>query len=231
LVYYGGISLVDQSNHQARNQINLQTNTMNRYELEQQLWDEGYKRVMGLDEVGRGCLCGPVVAAGVIIEPGTRMNPAIADSKSLSEPIRRELAEEIKESVLLWTVEELGPRKIDELNILKASIRAMLNCSERPGAKPDYLLVDGNRFTSSLVPYSCVVKGDDRSASIAAASILAKVHRDNYMKNLHDEYPFYGWDSNVGYPTQTHYRGLEEYGYTIHHRRSFRLKTDKEYKG
>ncbi len=202
---------------------------MDRYFLENQLWSEGYKRIMGLDEVGRGCLCGPVVAAGVIIEPGTRLNVSVADSKSLTEPLRRELAEEIKEKSAFWVVKEMSPEEIDKFNILKASIRAMVKCTETPGADPDYLLVDGNRFTDSLIRYSCVVKGDDKSASIAAASILAKVYRDKYMHQLHEEYPYYGWDTNVGYPTRKHYEGLQKFGYTPHHRKSFKLNTEKTF--
>jgi ribonuclease HII len=204
---------------------------MDRYTLEEQLWSEGYKRVMGLDEVGRGCLCGPVVAAGVIIKPGNRLNVSIADSKTLTASLRRELSEEIKEKAVFWVVEEMSPGQIDQLNILKASIRAMVKCSEAPAANPDYLLVDGNRFTDSLVRHSCIVKGDDKSASIAAASILAKVYRDEYMVELHNEFPYYGWDSNVGYPTKTHYEGLMKYGYTPHHRKSFKLKTDRVFSG
>lgn len=198
---------------------------MNRYELEEQLWKEGHSRVMGLDEVGRGCLCGPVMAAGVIIDPGSRLNERIMDSKKLGAQERESLAEEIKETSLFWTIEECSPKEIDRLNILKASIRAMLKCTDTPGAEPDYLLVDGNRFTPSMTPYSCVVKGDDKSASIAAASVIAKVERDRRMVELHEIYPHYGWDRNVGYPTKEHYRGLEEHGYTKHHRLSFKLRT------
>lgn len=181
---------------------------------------------MGLDEVGRGCLCGPVVAAGVILD---RNNPieGLRDSKALSSKKRERLAEEIKEKALFWTIKQCDPDEIDALNILKASIKAMLTCTEADGADPDYLLVDGNRFTPVLLPHDCIVKGDDKSASIAAASILAKVHRDRLMIRLHEEFPFYGWDKNMGYPTQTHREALLEYGYTKYHRRSFSLKTDK----
>ena len=199
-----------------------------RLKYEKKLWAEGYSRVMGLDEVGRGCLSGPVVAAGVIFDPGTDI-PEIRDSKSLSLNEREELSERIKQRSRYWTVERCTPDEIDELNILWASIKAMHKCTEAVDARPDYLLVDGNRFTSTLVPHLCLVKGDDRSMSIGAASILAKVHRDNLMRELHEKYPYYGWNTNVGYPTQQHYEGLEEYGITTHHRRSFRLRTDKEY--
>jgi ribonuclease HII len=200
-----------------------------RYQFEKKLWDEGFKRIMGLDEVGRGCLCGPVVAAGVILKPNSRLNSGISDSKKLTNRQREELADEIKEHSLFWVIKECSPSDIDRLNILKASIQAMVYCTEESGANPDYLLIDGNRFTNHLVPHSCIIKGDDRSVSIAAASIIAKVFRDRYMSDLHLQYPFYGWDKNVGYPTKKHFEGLNEYGYTTHHRRSFKLRTDKIY--
>lgn len=184
---------------------------------------------MGLDEVGRGCLCGPVVAAGVILEPSSKLSEDVADSKSIDEPTRVRLVEEIKAKALFWTIQQCSAREIDEINILKASIRAMIRCSEVEDANPDYLLVDGNRFTSSVIPHSCIIKGDDKSVSIAAASILAKVHRDQLMRKLHDEYPCFGWKTNVGYPTKEHYEGLKNHGYTRHHRRSFKLRTEKIY--
>lgn len=199
------------------------------YQYEEKLWSEGYQRIMGLDEVGRGCLSGPVVAAGVIVEPGSRLSSIITDSKKLSDSVRRSLVKEIEENSLFWTIQYCSPKEIDRLNILNASIKAMLKCSEQKNGNPDYLLIDGNRFTSSLIPYQCVVKGDSHSASIAAASILAKVYRDDYMKNLHEQFPHFGWDSNVGYPTTVHYQGLEKYGYTEHHRKSFKLRTDQPY--
>lgn len=182
---------------------------------------------MGLDEVGRGCLCGPVVAAGVILKPGVALNPEIGDSKQIPKEKRVKLAEEIKEESHFWVIKECSPEEIDRLNILKASIKAMMLCCEAKGASPDYLLVDGNRFADSLVPYSCIIKGDDKSVSIGAASIIAKVYRDNLMKKLHREMPHYGWDTNVGYPTRQHFDGLEKHGYTRHHRKSFNLRTAK----
>ena len=200
----------------------------NRLEVEKKLWTEGFKRVMGLDEVGRGCLAGPVVAAGVILNKDDLIDD-IRDSKAIPEPERRELAEEIKNRAEFWTVKECSTIEIDELNILWASIKAMEKCTEAEGALPDYLLVDGNKFSPSLIPHTCIVKGDDKSMSIGAASILAKVYRDTLMKSLHSEFPFFGWDTNVGYPTQAHYKGLEEKGITIHHRLSFRLKTEKKF--
>ena len=200
-----------------------------RLTFEKQLWSQGYKRIMGLDEVGRGCLAGPVVAAGVIFDSSVNI-PEIRDSKKMSMDIRESLAEEIKSLALFWTVKEGSISLIDRINILWASIETMKNCSDSFGADPDYLLIDGNKFTASLIPFSCIVKGDDRSMSIGAASILAKVYRDKLMKELHMEYPEFGWDQNVGYPTKKHKQALARFGYTKYHRRSFNLATDKKYK-
>lgn len=196
--------------------------------FENQLWDEGYRRVMGLDEVGRGCLSGPVVAAGVILKPGTSID-GVRDSKSLSPEERETLSKLIKKEALYWVIKWCSPKEIDELNILWASIKAMGKCADADGAEPDYLLVDGNRFGSSIYPHTCIVKGDDRSVSIGAASILAKIYRDQWMKDLHNDYPHFGWDTNVGYPTQKHFEGLDKYGITKHHRKSFRLRTEKRW--
>jgi ribonuclease HII len=201
--------------------------SQDRVRFERQLWDEGFERIMGLDEVGRGCLSGPVVAAGVIFEPGTFVDE-IRDSKSLSLDERQELTETIKDIATYWTIQWCMPAEIDELNILHASIRAMTKCAETEQAQPDYLLVDGNRFSDGLCPHKCLVKGDDRSMSIAAASIIAKVFRDEWMVRLHEEYPYYSWDTNVGYPTAQHYEGLREHGYTPYHRQSFKLRTERK---
>ena len=199
-----------------------------RLRIERSLWETGIQRIMGLDEVGRGCLAGPVVAAGVILHPD-QTHPSLRDSKSISEKERLYLSEWIIDNALYVHVSVQSPYIIDQINILNASIKAMLECAEPEEALADYLLVDGNRFTSTLIPHSCVVKGDDLSASIAAASILAKTHRDALMKGLHLDFPVYGWDKNVGYPTRQHYEGLQKYGYCVHHRKSFALKTNSEY--
>lgn len=199
---------------------------MDRLEIERRLWSEGYRRVMGLDEVGRGCLSGPVVAAGVILRPGTTLK-GVRDSKQLSLAERTEQEQRIKEAAAYWTIQWCEPTVIDQLNILHASLKAMQKCSRQEQALPDYLLVDGNRYGSTIYPHRCVVGGDDKSLSIAAASILAKVYRDKLMKRLHEDYPHYGWDTNVGYPTRQHFAGLAKYGITRHHRRSFNLRTDK----
>lgn len=197
-----------------------------RLQFERKLWNEGYEQVMGLDEVGRGCLSGPVVAAGVIFKPGTTVE-GIRDSKILSLKQRTELARTIKERAKFWTIQWCSPEEIDELNILWASLKAMQRCTEAKDANPEYLLVDGNRYGSSIYPYTCIVKGDNRSVSIGAASILAKVYRDKLMIKLHEKYPHYSWNTNVGYPTKKHYEGLKKYGITKHHRRSFKLRTTK----
>jgi ribonuclease HII len=202
---------------------------INRIHFEQILWGEGFSRIMGLDEVGRGCLSGPVVAAGVIFKPGTYVEE-IRDSKILSFEERKDLAAQIKELAVFWTIQRCSPTEIDELNILQASLKAMDKCSKVDNANPDYLLIDGNRFGSTLLPHKCLVKGDDRSMSIAAASIIAKVHRDEWMIEQHEAYPYFGWDTNVGYPTQKHFEGLKKHGFTKLHRRSFRLRTTKKFK-
>lgn len=192
-------------------------------QFEERLWAQGFRRVMGLDEVGRGCLAGPVVAAGVILDPA-RIPEGIADSKTLSEKERIRLDAEIRESALFHVVREGSVARIDAMNILWASIETMRECAEDPQASADFLLVDGNRYAASLIPFECVVKGDSRSASIAAASILAKQYRDGLMRRLHEDFPGYGWDRNVGYPTIDHRRALAELGPTPWHRSGFRWK-------
>jgi ribonuclease HII len=202
--------------------------SMDRIKIEKQLWSEGFSRVMGLDEVGRGCLAGPVVAAGVIFEPETYI-PEIRDSKKMSENDRKNLAAIIQQKAVYWTIQEGTVSEIDRLNILWASIATMQKCTEQSGASPDFLLVDGNRYTTSLIPFHCVVKGDDKSMSIGAASILAKVYRDELMNRLHEEFPEFGWDTNVGYPTKHHKDALQKVGFTKWHRQSFRLETTRKY--
>lgn len=200
----------------------------NRTKIEEELWNEGFKRIMGLDEVGRGCLCGPVVAAGVIFEEGIKIE-GIKDSKAINEKNRLLLEEEIKEKALFYTIQEGSIKEIFDLNILWASINTMQKCAEAEGANPDYLLVDGNKYTTSLIPHTCIIKGDDKSLSIGAASILAKNYRDRYMKRLDGKFPEFDWKSNVGYPTPHHKKALKQFGYTPHHRLGFKLGTDKKY--
>ncbi len=202
---------------------------IDRLKIERKLWAEGYERVMGLDEVGRGCLAGPVVAAGVIFKSDIKI-AGIKDSKKISERDRAELELEIKEKALFYIIQEGSLKEIFDLNILWASIKTMQKCVETEQANPDYLLVDGNRFTASLVPHTCVIKGDDKSISIGAASILAKNYRDRYMKRLANDFPEFKWEKNVGYPTPYHKKAIKEFGITPHHRKGFNLGTEKAYK-
>jgi len=202
---------------------NLQTTDNLKYE--RQLWQEGFTCIMGLDEVGRGCLAGPVVAAGVILKPGHTIE-GVTDSKQIaSHEKRTTIAKKIKEQAIAYVIKECSPEEIDRHNILRASLLAMEKCVNASAVTPDFLFIDGNKFHAGLIPHKCIVKGDLYSASIGAASILAKVYRDERMFQLHELYPFYGWDSNVGYPTLKHYAGLASHGISPIHRRSFKLKT------
>jgi ribonuclease HII len=195
-------------------------------DYERRLWTDGYERVAGLDEAGRGCLAGPVVAAAVVL-PAELEIPAIQDSKSLSETKRLEAREQIEERSVAHAISRCSPEEIDEINILQAALKAMRRAAAACDPAPDFLLVDGNQWNRSLTdapwPYETVVQGDATSQSIAAASILAKTERDAMMRDLHKKHPEYGWETNVGYPTQQHYDALAEYGATPYHRRSFTL--------
>lgn len=177
----------------------------------------------GCDEVGRGCLAGPVVAASVIL-PQDYHNPWINDSKKLSKSNREELIEEIKQKSLTWAIAEASVEEIDQINILNASFLAMKRAILALNQIPDHLLIDGNRWKSDLgLPFTCVIKGDGKFASIAAASILAKVYRDDLMEKLALEFPHFAWERNAGYPTKAHREGIEKFGSTIWHRKSFQL--------
>ena len=177
----------------------------------------------GCDEAGRGCLAGAVFAAAVILPPGFR-NETLNDSKQLTERQRYALRPLIEKEALAWAVGVVSPQEIDEMNILKASFLAMHRAIDALRVRPEALLIDGNRFTPYRdLPYSCEVKGDGRYLSIAAASILAKTYRDDYMMKLHEEYPQYHWDENKGYPTRAHRAAIAQYGSTSYHRRSFKL--------
>lgn len=178
----------------------------------------------GLDEVGRGCLAGPVVAAAVILPPDYR-HTLLTDSKQLTKEQRNVLKQEIKREALAWAVAQASHLEIDEINILQASFLAMHRAVNLLEFEPEHLLVDGNRFVPyPLIPHTCITKGDSLFLSIAAASVLAKTHRDELMERLAADFPQYGWATNVGYPTIQHRRALNEHGPTIHHRRSFRLE-------
>jgi len=177
----------------------------------------------GLDEVGRGCLAGPVVASAVIL-PINYREEELNDSKQLSKNQRERLAIEIKKNAIAWSIAEVSPTEIDKLNIANASFKAMGKALKKLHVIPELLLIDGNRFkSSSSIPYECIIKGDGIYASIAAASILAKVHRDEIMKKLSNKFPSYGWEKNVGYPTSFHREAIRKHGITPHHRLSFKL--------
>lgn len=177
----------------------------------------------GCDEAGRGCLAGPVVAAAVILPPGVRI-PGLDDSKKLSEAKRTALRPLIMEKAVAWAVAEVAPADIDRINILKASFLAMHRAIDRLATRPEALLIDGDRFAPYPgLPHTCMIKGDGRFRSIAAASILAKTHRDGLMDRLHDAYPQYGWKRNRGYATEDHRTALDMFGPCAEHRRSFRL--------
>lgn len=177
----------------------------------------------GCDEVGRGCLAGPVVAAAVIF-PGSYNNPWINDSKKLSKASRNELILEIKNNAMAWAIAEASVEEIDQINILNASFLAMKRAIIQLTVKPDHLLIDGNRWKSDLkYSHTCVIKGDGKFASIAAASILAKVYRDELMEKLALDFPHFAWERNAGYPTHDHRIGIEQFGSTIWHRKTFQL--------
>lgn len=177
----------------------------------------------GCDEVGRGCLAGPVVAAAVIL-PFSYHNPWINDSKKLGKTQREDLIGEIKSKSMAWAIAEASVEEIDQINILNASFLAMKRAVVKLEIKPEHLLIDGNRWKSDLTfPFTCVIKGDGKFASIAAASILAKVYRDELMEKLALEHPHFSWERNAGYPTKAHRAGIEKFGSTIWHRKSFQL--------
>ncbi len=177
----------------------------------------------GCDEAGRGCLAGSVFAAAVIL-PEDYVNEGLNDSKKLTPMRRYELRDEIERDALAWAVGVVTPEEIDKINILNASILAMHRALDQLEVRPEAIIVDGNRFKPyRFIPYNTVVKGDGKYLSIAAASILAKTYRDDYMDSLAREYPQYAWDVNKGYPTKAHREAIAKYGITPYHRKSFRL--------
>ena len=178
----------------------------------------------GCDEAGRGCLAGPVFAAAVILPDGFA-HPFLNDSKQLTEAQRDELRPIIESQALAWHVSHCTHEEIDEINILKASFKAMHTAIDGLKVRPELLLIDGNRFPAYLgVPHQCVVQGDGIYMSIAAASVLAKTHRDEYMLKLHNEFPHYGWDKNKGYGTIAHRRQMMAHGSSPYHRKTFKWK-------
>ena len=178
----------------------------------------------GCDEAGRGPLAGSVFAAAVIL-PEDFHHPLLNDSKQMTEKARDILRPIIEAEAVAWAVEEVSAEEIDTINILNASITGMQRAVRRLSVKPEFLLIDGNKFKPfDGYEYQCVVKGDGKFASIAAASVLAKTYRDEYMRRLAKEHPQYGWDRNMGYPTREHIEAIIAHGYTPYHRKSFHLK-------
>lgn len=177
----------------------------------------------GCDEAGRGCLAGPVVAAAVILDPKKPIRN-LNDSKQLSLSKRQAFRKEIEEKALAWAVHFVSPEEIDEMNILRASFHAMNKAVMALRQVPEHLLIDGNRFYPEVeIPFTCVIKGDGKFQSIAAASILAKTHRDDWMIAAAQDFPGYGWESNKGYPSKSHREAIQSLGVTPLHRKSFRL--------
>lgn len=177
----------------------------------------------GCDEAGRGCLAGPVVAAAVIL-PTDFHHPWLNDSKQVGKAQREALRLIIEKEALFWGVGSCNPTEIDKINILNASILAMHRALDNLGTEPHFIAVDGNRFKAyGSIPHKTEVKGDGRFLHIAAASILAKTHRDELMEDLHHAHPQYGWDRNAGYPTMQHRQAIRDFGITPHHRKTFRL--------
>lgn len=181
----------------------------------------------GCDEAGRGCLAGSVYAAAVILPPDYH-NDLLNDSKQLTAKQRYQLREEIERDALAWALGIVTAQEIDEMNILRASITAMHRSIDGLKVRPQNLIIDGNKFLpykheGKVIPHTTIVKGDGKYLSIAAASILAKTYRDDYMKEFHKEYPYYGWDHNAGYPTKEHRKGIEIHGTTPYHRMTFNL--------
>lgn len=182
----------------------------------------------GCDEAGRGCLAGPVVAAAVILPPNFS-NKVLNDSKKLSEKKREELAPLIKEQALSYGIGVVDHEEIDKMNILNASFEAMHRAIRALSPAPELLLIDGNRFNPFAgIDHQCIIKGDGKYLSIAAASVLAKTHRDHLMEDYHEKYPVYDWDKNKGYPTKKHREAIFIHGATPLHRKSFKLLSDEQ---
>ncbi len=181
----------------------------------------------GCDEAGRGCLAGPVFAAAVILPPDFS-HPLLNDSKQMTERNRDLLREVICREAVAWAVEAVSAERIDEINILNASFEGMSLAAVRLDPRPQFLAIDGNRFRTMLdIPYCCIVKGDGKYADIAAASVLAKTFRDEYMRKIDADYPMYGWSRNKGYPTREHRLAIREHGLSPHHRLTFNHEIDQ----
>ncbi len=191
------------------------------YEYENRLHAEGIRYVCGIDEAGRGPLAGPVYAGAVILDPDKPI-PGLRDSKQLSARQREKLARSIKENAIAWAVAGIDADEIDRINIYQATKKAMIRAVEKCGIKPEYLLIDAMKLTEAGIPYLAIIKGDQLSASIAAASILAKTERDEYMDYMDRVYPGYGFERHKGYPTAMHKAALEKLGPSPIHRLSFK---------
>lgn len=181
----------------------------------------------GCDEAGRGCLAGPVFAAAVIL-PNSFQNELLTDSKQLSDKQRYALRPIIEQEALAWAVGIVDEKEIDKINILNASFLAMHKAIDQLSIRPEHLLIDGNRFKPyKTIPHTTIVKGDGKLLPIAAASILAKTYRDDFMKKIHEEFPQYDWNKNMGYPTKAHRNAIKRFGTTPYHRMTFRLLEDQ----
>ena len=197
-------------------------------DYEKSIYEQGYSLVVGCDEAGRGCLAGSVYAAAVILPPDYH-NELLNDSKQLTEKRRYALREVIQRDAVAWAVGIVTPEEIDRINILNASILAMHRALDQLKVRPEAIIVDGNRFKPyHNLPHSTIVKGDGKYLSIAAASILAKTYRDDYMNQLAVEYPQYDWKGNKGYPTKKHRDAIRLHGVTPYHRRTFNLLGDTQ---
>ena len=210
--------------------IHIRVNIMEDRQRVSEMWNieheknaEGYKLIAGVDEAGRGPLAGPVCVASVIL-PDNAYLEKINDSKKLTDKVKDKLFDEIKEIAIAYSIILVSHEEIDKLNILEATFKGMCDAVNTLSVKPDYVLIDGNRIKGMEIPHECVVKGDSKSISIAAASILAKVTRDRYMMDLDEKYPEYNFKKHKGYPTKDHYEALKKYGASEVHRKSFNLK-------
>jgi ribonuclease HII len=210
----------------SRNQAFLESFSSHTKMLQSQ-WTEDLIEA-GVDEVGRGCLAGPVVAAAVIL-PKNYTHPLLKDSKKISADLREKLRVEIEQVAICYAIAEVSNEEIDQLNILKATFKAMHMAVSSLSVKPELLLIDGNRFAAyPQIPHQCVIKGDNLFLSIAAASVLAKTHRDKLMQQWALDFPVYHWETNVGYPTRQHFEAIDKHGITHLHRKSFSLfKTEQ----
>ena len=177
----------------------------------------------GTDEAGRGCLCGPVVAAAVILPEGFE-HPFLNDSKQLTEKQRKELKPFIEQNAVAFGISFVDEKEVDQINVLQASITGMHRSIKQLHPKPNFIIVDGNKFKLYKdIPHKTIVKGDEKFMSIAAASVLAKTYRDEFMERIHQEFPMYNWKQNKGYPTKQHRNAIREFGITDYHRKTFRL--------